>query len=244
MKTQLDPGTIAKQFDEEGFLVVPSLFTREETQNLKAECRRLLDRLNTEAKEKGEKDPTFVQTGVYVGLSIQSEVFRRLNRDPRLLDVLEAIIGPNIMFWSDKVVFKADTVQFDSPWHQDWPYWKGLHKINAWIALDDVDTTNGALKLVPGSHRQPVEHYNTHDVSKGFTNRIDSAQIDESQVATAEIPAGSVIFFHDLTLHASHPNTSGRDRWAIISTFKDATADDLDYPGMAAAAVVRGHGRS
>jgi ectoine hydroxylase-related dioxygenase (phytanoyl-CoA dioxygenase family) len=61
---------------------------------------------------------------------------------------------------------------------------------------------------------------------------------------TAAVPAGSVVFFHDLTLHASYPNSSGRERWAAICTYKDAQAEDLEYPAMTAAAVVRGSVKS
>jgi hypothetical protein len=56
-------------------------------------------------------------------------------------------------------------------------------------------------------------------------------------------PAGTAAVFHDLTLHASHPNSARRDRYALAISYKDAAADDLDYPAMTAAAVVRGHGR-
>ena len=53
---------------------------------------------------------------------------------------------------------------------------------------------------------------------------------------------GTAVAFHDLTLHASHPNSAHRDRYALTITYKDAAAADLDYPAMRAAAVVRGHG--
>ena len=231
--------TSAEQFAQTGFLIFPNLFTAEEARSWKAECRRVLQQVTDEAQAKGQPRPRFWQTGVYVGLSIASPVFRALDRDPRLLDVLEPLIGPNILFWSDKVVFKADEVEYDSPWHQDWAYWKGAHKLSVWIALDDVDPSNGCLKLVPGSHQWVADH-DGQVTGPGFGHRVDPKHIDESQVVTAAMPAGSAVIFHDLTLHASYPNTSGRDRWSVISTFKDPHAEDLDYPEMKAAAVVRG----
>ena len=65
-------------------------------------------------------------------------------------------------------------------------------------------------------------------------------QIDENLAVTAEIEAGGAVFFHDLTLHSSHPNRSGEERWVWIPTYRDAKAEDEDYPWAVAAKVLRG----
>ena len=239
-----DRTAVAEQFTQDGFLVVPELFSRAEAQAWKAECQRILDQLTGEAENRGEPRPRFWQTDVYVGLSIQSPVFRALGRDARLLDVLEPIIGPNIMFWSDKVVFKSAETDFGTPWHQDWAYWRGIHKVTVWVALDDADEANGCLKLVRGSHRAEVSHDAEVPSGEGFGHRVDAGHVPSAAVVTAPVRAGGAVIFHDLLLHASCPNTSGRDRWAWLPTYKDAQAQDLEYPAMTAAAVVRGAGHS
>lgn len=233
----------AAEFARAGVLIVPGLFSREEARDWKEACRELLARLTEEARRRGDPRPKFRQSGVFVGLSVHSPACRAFARDPRLLDALEPLLGPNIMFWSDKVVFKAEEADHDTPWHQDWPYWRGCHKLNAWVALDDADPSNGCLKLVPGSHLRAADHDGQVAPGASFGHRIDSQHIDASEVLAAPVPAGSVVFFHDLTLHASYPNTSGRERWAAICTYKDPQDEDLDYPAMTAAAVVRGRVR-
>jgi phytanoyl-CoA hydroxylase len=116
-----DPAEIAADFARDGFVIARGLFTSEECRTWKAEAQRILTESTAEAEAKGEPRPRFWRTGVYVGLSIASDVFRRMNRDPRLLDLLESIIGPNLQFWSDKVVFKGESADYGTPWHQDWP---------------------------------------------------------------------------------------------------------------------------
>jgi phytanoyl-CoA hydroxylase len=241
----MSPATnsVSTQFARDGYYVTDRLFTAEEARQWKQECRRVLDAEAAAALDRDAPRPQFLQTGVYVGLSVASPLCRQFARDPRLLDALEPVIGPNITFWSDKVVFKAEETTASTPWHQDWPYWEGCHKINAWVALDDATPDNGCLKLVRGSHRAALAHDAKAPRGEGFTNRVDTNQVDESQVISAPVPAGAVVIFHDLTLHASHPNTSHRDRWAVIATYKDAQADDKDYAFAKAAAVVRGTGR-
>lgn len=231
------------QFDRDGVVVVPDLITRDEAHTLKAEIRGLLDEVIQEAQERGEDVPTSLRNGIYVGLSKRSAACRQIHRDPRLLDVIEAVIGPNVLFWSDKVVFKAEDADFGTPWHQDWPYWKGIHKVTLWLALDDIDEANGCLQFVRGSHRDTFEHHAGSGASAIFDQQLDGSDIDPTRVMTVPCPAGTAVVFHDLTLHDSLPNTSHRDRYALAITYKDAAADDLEYPAMTAAEVVRGQGR-
>lgn len=242
----MQPATqaLATQFARDGYYVTGRLFSPAETQQWKAECRRLLEVETAAALARGAARPPFWHTGGYVGLSVASPLCRTLACDPRLLDALEPALGPNISFWSDKVVFKAEAVTTASPWHQDWPYWEGCHKINAWIALDDATPENGCLQLVRGSHRASVAHGAAVPAGEGFSNRVEAHQIDASLVVSAPVPAGAAVIFHDLTLHASHPNTAQRDRWAVIATYKDAQAEDKEYAFASAAAVVRGTGRA
>lgn len=233
---------IAASFDRDGFAIVPNLFRREEVKVLKEDIQKILHEVRLESD--GEVSPTkFVdETGVYVGLAGRSGLFRQAMRDDRLLDILEAIIGPNVEFLSDKVVFKDTDRHVASPWHQDWPYWEGTHKISVWVALDDATPENGCLKLLPGSHLGAVIHDGDMSDGSGFGHRIRPETVDESAAVTAPVEAGGAVFFHDLTMHASHPNTERRERWTWVPTYRDAQADDPDYSFAVANAVVRGVG--
>jgi phytanoyl-CoA hydroxylase len=233
---------IRETFTENGFAIIPNLFKRAEVQALKGEIRQILETVRREAAEAGRAPEAVADHGVYVGLAIRSAVFREAVKDERLLDILEVILAPNIEFLSDKVVFKGHQMDFASPWHQDWHYWHGAHKVSLWVALDDATVENGCLKLYPGSHKSAIIHDGKSDDGHGFGHRLRPDALDESRAVTAEIEAGGAVFFHDLTLHSSHPNRSGADRWVWIPTYRDAQADDTDYSWAVAAAVVRGTG--
>ena len=228
-----DMSALHEDFNQTGFAVVPNLFTRDEVQRLKGEC---IEILNAVEKETG----SVAGNGVHVGLAARSPVFQEAVGDDRILDILSHILAPDIEFLSDKVVFKSDSTTFASPWHQDWHYWHGAHKYSIWVALDDATVDNGCLKLFPGSHKSAIVHDGDASDGHGFGNRLREDAIDESQAITAELEAGGAVFFHDLTLHASHPNRSGAERWVWIPTYRDAKAEDNDYPWAVAAKVVRG----
>ena len=230
----------AAQFQKDGYVIVEELFSPEEMAQAKAEARAVVEKVRSEGNE--------LKAGVYVGLTIASPLFRKINADPRIVDVLEEIVGPNLEFWSDKVVFKSASVDFGSPWHQDWTYWKGANKFSVWLALDDTTVENGCMKLLPGSHQGLVHHGGDASEKLGlsstgvgaFVNRLRSDEVDESKAVIAPLRAGGAIFFHDLTLHASFQNKSGKDRWAMISTYRDASKDDLDYDFAKGAFMARG----
>jgi phytanoyl-CoA hydroxylase len=222
---------IAREFEENGFAVVRGMFTAAEVAEFKQETLRLL-----------ETHPA--HAGVFVGLAANSERFRNLARDPRLLDALEPIIGPDIEFLSDKVVFKSASTDYGSPWHQDWLYWEGQHKISVWIALDLATPENGCLKMLPGSHRQAVVHDGVSPDGRSFGHRLRPDAVDESKAVVLPCEPGDAVLFHDLTLHSSFPNSSGRDRWSVISTYRSASEPDIDYSWSVAKEVVRGVGRS
>ncbi|MBA2482801.1 MAG: phytanoyl-CoA dioxygenase family protein [Planctomycetes bacterium] len=229
----------AAAFARDGFVIVPDLFTRAEIAEAKRETQRVLTEKGNASEGSAEDRAKNQDNGVNVGLAGHSDVIRSLHADARIVDILAEIIGPNVQFWSDKAVYKSAAVDFGSPWHQDWPYWHGAHKYSVWIALDDATPENGCLKLIPGTHRSLLNH-NGSGPGNGFWNRMRPEDVDESTAIVASVRAGTCIIFHDLALHASFPNTSGKDRWCIISTYRDGSADDYDYGFARAQFMVRG----
>ena len=229
----------AERFERDGFAAARGLFSRAEAARLKAEGQRIVREVSAEAEARGEDVSRLFPAGVCVGLAQRSGVLYEAVADGRLLDGLSALLGPDIRFLSDKVCFKDERKVFDSPWHQDWSYWGNDHKVSVWVALDDARRENGALKLIPGSHRGHVTHDGDASDGHGFGHRLDPSNVDESLAVTPELEAGGALFFHDLTLHASHPNAARADRWVWIPTYHNANGDE-PLRRWGAARVVRG----
>lgn len=145
--------------------------------------------------------------------------------DPKTVAILQQLIGPNVEFLSVKAVFKNAKTTFSSPLHHDWAYWQGTNKISIWIALDDANPDNGCMRMARGSHLQMADIERVDD-GHGFNNRVNEEVLQKYEIETLPVRRGDAIFFHDLTLHESCPNTSGRDRWCAISTYRDAGQKD------------------
>jgi phytanoyl-CoA hydroxylase len=205
------------QYERDGYVLVPDLFTPEEAIEWK---QQLIQRLTDEGLLGN------IPSGVRVWMADKVDPYTDVKmKDPSMLRILQQLIGEDVEFLSFKAVFKNNKTAFRSPWHQDWAYWQGSTKISVWIALDDATPENGCLQVVPGSHKQVVEMEEVHE-DKGFVHRISDEKIGDRPVATVPVPRGGAIFFHDLLLHASCPNINGQDRWSVIPTYRNAAVAD------------------
>ena len=102
--------------------------------------------------------------------------------------------------------------------------WKGTNKLSLWVAIDDATVSNGCLKVVPESHGHVFPH-EQHTEAIAFDSRVNGASISDEQMSVP-LEAGSVLFFHDLLLHASNPNTNGKDRYCMIPTYRSVEDND------------------
>jgi ectoine hydroxylase-related dioxygenase (phytanoyl-CoA dioxygenase family) len=204
-----------RNYHRDGYLVVPRLFDPQVMLEWKQKVKDLLGR-----------EPGPATGGVKVWMcDALPDYFRAAMGDPRAVSILQRLIGPSVEFLSVKAVFKNDAKRFGTPWHQDRFYWYGSEKISVWIALDDAAPENGCLKVIPRTHHAlfTVEHAKT---DHGFELRIDDAAVAGMPVETLGIDRGGAVFFSDLLVHSSHPNSTGADRWAFISTYRNGAVKD------------------
>jgi phytanoyl-CoA hydroxylase len=204
------------QYQRDGYVIVPDLITPAAAIKWKTELKARL-------QEEGNLE---IPSGVRVWMSDKMDDYSSTQlQSPRMVAILQQLIGPAVEFLSYKAVFKNAKTAFSSPWHQDWAYWQGSAKISIWIALDDATPENGCLRLIPGSQRNVIEMKEVEDV-KGFGRRITDDQVAGMPIIDAPVPRGAGIFFHDLTLHASCPNLNGADRWSVIPSYRNAATPD------------------
>ena len=144
--------------------------------------------------------------------------FRQLLYDGRILDIAEDLIGPNIQLFHDQALFKPAHHGGSVFWHQDNAYWQCVpaNLVSCWLTLDDVNVANGAMHLMPGSHRTPLGHERT---KKGGSLLDIGDQIDQTQASVVDLPAGGVLFHHCQTLHYTPPNNTDRQRRAFAIHF-------------------------
>jgi len=147
--------------------------------------------------------------------------------DPRIFDVIESLIGPAFAAQS-MFYFKPPTARGQAL-HQDNAFLQAHPEtcVAAWIAIDDCDAENGALSVVPGSHRIQLLCLEPADESLSFTD----AQVpvpDDVQIEQTQMLAGDVLFFHGSMVHGSTPNSSAdRFRRSLIFHYIPQTSVEV-----------------
>ena len=145
----------------------------------------------------------------------------RIGTDPRLLDLVEPILGPDIMVYGVEFFIKEPQTKAIVSMHQDLTYW-GLGAIDGlvtlWVALSPATRASGCMDFVAGSHKNAIlPHDDTFDennlLSRGQEIRVDVA--DEEKHA-AELAPGQVSLHHGLTIHGSGPNVTDDRRIAAV----------------------------
>ena len=137
--------------------------------------------------------------------------------DSPMVDMVAALIGPDVKLHHTKVNAKQPGSATEVRWHQDFPYTPHSNDslVTALLMVDEVTDGNGPLEVAPGSHLGPI-HTLWHDGA--FTGAVaDDVATDASRGAVrCTGPAGSVCFMHTRLLHASAPNLSDRPRSLFI----------------------------
>lgn len=149
---------------------------------------------------------------------------RRFAVDPRLRSLVEQLIRKPPKLVTDQIFMKPPRFGSAKPYHQDNAYFlchPDDEVLTAWIALDDVDESNGCLRYIDGSHRGPIlEHFVMPDEPHNKAPSED--QIDLNREALACVKKGGVVFHHCKTLHTSHRNESGSWRRAYATHWASA----------------------
>ncbi len=154
--------------------------------------------------------------------------FLALATDPAILDMVEQVIGADIIVWACAIFNKPGGSAKDIPWHQDGHYWpiRPLANCTVWIALDRSDTGNGCLRVIPGSHRGEIlhAHLTVERADSLFTQRIEDAAFDPGSAVDLVLDPGQMSLHDVFLIHGSEANHSPRRRAGVAIRYMPASS--------------------
>lgn len=164
---------------------------------------------------------------------------------PAALDVVEALIGPDILVYNATYIIKEPSSEAFVAWHQDLTYW-GLTdedaQVSMWLALSPATEESGCMQMIPGSHtgggREHVEDTSDANVLL-LGQRL--ADVDANEVMSCALAPGEASFHHGWTVHRSAPNRSVDRRIGLNVQYLAAHNGHLR--GHGSAMLVRGEDR-
>ena len=168
-----------------------------------------------------------------------------LIRDPRVLDPVEQLVGPDILCWSTIFWVKdAGSKSFVS-WHQDNTYWglSSRNVVTAWFAISDASVEAGCMSVLPGSHLgEGLAHEDTYHEDNMLTRGQAIRGIDESRAVAMPLRAGEMSLHNYCLAHGSGPNLSADRRIGVSMHFMPPATKQV-VGSWDCAALVRGRDR-
>ncbi len=227
-----------RSYDEQGYLLVRGLF---EPRELEVFERRFLDIVAGRVKPapemlvmrdvmvaKGAVEPGSQEEAVAKIQDFhQDEVlFEGYAKSPKLLDLVEAFLGPDIKSVHNMLINKPPGVDGRHPLHQDllyFPFRPAEAILATWTAVQRCTRENGCLVVVPGSHRGELLTHERPDWE--YVNYLyvgAKGMGEKSERVHVEMEPGDTLFFHPILLHGSGRNRTRGFRRAISAHFASA----------------------
>ena len=226
---QLSPQQL-KAFDDQGYVFLPNCFADEEVALMRSEGEDIL----TADRQEVWREKTGAPRTAFAAHTF-NELFRLLVSHPRLVGPLKQYFGEDVYVHqfklNAKAAFEGDVWQ----WHQDYGTWArddGMPEpraMNIAVFLDEVFPFNGALMLVPRSHKHGTLQAG-HDLQttsyplwaldqETVTRLCREAERDgEPGIVAPTGKPGSVLMFHGNLVHASPPNITPYPRKIVYLT--------------------------
>lgn len=144
---------------------------------------------------------------------------------PRLIPVLDQLIGPGHRLIQDMALVKPPFHGSEKPWHQDTAYfdWTPIGGIvGVWIALDEATVENGCMQVIPGTHRDgPAPHFHLRDC------QMADQRVQVERAVVVPLKPGGILIFSGLLHHGTPPNLSGDRRRAFQCHYAAANCRNM-----------------
>ena len=228
-----------RHYDEQGYLVLPGFFAPEE---LEGWNRRFLDIVEERVPPAPEmlvmRDVMVAKGAVRAGSRLEGiakiqdfhndpRLFESFVKHARLLDLVEAFLGPDLKSVHNMLINKPPGVDGRHPLHQDllyFPFRPAEAILATWVAIDRCTPENGCLVVVPGSHRGELLQHERPDweyVNYLYVGAKGAGEATERVHLPME--PGDLVVFHPILLHGSGRNRTRGYRRAISCHYASAT---------------------
>ena len=185
-----------------------------------AEARGLRARLEDAEAAGASAEAAGKERAVRARLHVTHAWAWDLVHDPRIVEPVASVLGPNLLLWSLDWFVKPPGGPAYISYHQDATYW-GLepHRVaSAWVALSDAGPSTGPMRFLPGSHRGPVwEQHDTYAADNLLSRgQVVKVPVEEARTVLAPLALGEMSIHHVRVIHGSEPNRGGDRRIGMV----------------------------
>jgi phytanoyl-CoA hydroxylase len=205
-------------YREKGYLVVPNVLSTAQLDALKVEINKVLDQarfIDSHTDVFDLEDSHTRQNPRVRRIKLPHKNVpgvAELLRSKPLVDLMTPLLGPNVRQQTSKLNLKSAGYGAAVEWHQDWAYYPYTNDdvLALGVLLDEFADDNGAMMVVPGSHKGPI--YDHHAQGRFCGGMDPRCGADFSKAVKLLAPPGSITLHHARLIHGSDINRSGKPR--------------------------------
>lgn len=231
MLTQTDPATplpaLLDRLQTDGYVILPSLLPQAQVQAIRdALAPWLLNR------QPGRNDFEGYRSERVYALLAKSAVFAAVAAHARVLEVCDAVLGPNFMLSACLAIntHPGETVQplhfDDSFYHVPRP--RPPYGVSAFWAIDDFTADNGPTEIIPGSHRWGDERPAGAAFEQSFLPGYTAPAEHHPDLQPVIMPSGSLMLALGTLWHRGGANRSAASRLVITPQYCVAWARQME----------------
>jgi ectoine hydroxylase-related dioxygenase (phytanoyl-CoA dioxygenase family) len=211
----------AREFHEQGYLIVRGAFSAEEIAALAAEAEglfqrnELIDSQNIRCRWQNHFETEECRFDCFDPVIDIGPVCRYFAYDERILGVLRAIYDDEACLFKDKLIFKPPGAS-GYGLHQDFIGWREFPEsfITVIVAIDATDAENGATEVFPSAH-----HKGYLSPRDGEYHPLGDEAVDESTATPLVLAPGDIALFGGFMPHRSAANRTGAMRRQLYLSY-------------------------
>nr|VFK18707.1 MAG: ectoine hydroxylase [Candidatus Kentron sp. LFY] len=232
----------ARQLDDyerQGYLFIEDFFAIQEVDDLNERTRMIADRRPENAIFESQDGELRFLLGIH-----NDDLFKKYARNRFIVDAARQILDADVYIYQSKVVPKGAFLGKEIPFHSDYDVWHHVDGLpaprimNAAIFLTDQEIFNGALMVVPGSHKYFLrvhrhripgdkDKFHIADLRRRRQDRIDREEfrmiVKQNGFDCLTGPKGSILFWDANLIHGSTNNISPFERSMLYFTYNRIT---------------------
>ena len=197
-----------KQYEDEGFVSPINIFSKEEVKEIRNEIEYIENKIPNELEKSGRYNAHLI-----------SPLLDAVVHNSKILDVVESLIGKNILVCGTTLFIKNPNEKGFVSYHQDAKY-IGLEPHNwvtAWVAITDSNEKNGCMRMWSGSHK---DNLRDHDQNFNEGNLLTRGQtvndVPIKKTTPLILKAGQMSLHHPTVVHGSDLNRSNDRRIGFV----------------------------
>ena len=197
-----------KKYEDYGYIAPIDILSLEEVKEIITELEYIEKKWPDELIGLGRNNIHYI-----------SPVFDQIVHNSKILDVVQDIIGSNILVGGTTLFIKEPDNKGFVSWHQDAKYigFEPHNWVTAWLAITDANEENGCMRMWSGTHKEKIKkHQDTFNKDNLLTRGQTVQSIPLKKTIPNVLKAGQLSLHHPRIVHGSGLNKSKSRRIGFV----------------------------